>query len=207
MPDPAAAPATPTQLNLDPAAGGAKADPTPTAAPAAGGEPQPGSDAPEPAKPAVPEKYDLKLPEGSPLDPSRMEEIAALAKERGLSNEAAQELLNGEHAALDKYVSKQTEALVQKDQAWVAQLQADPDFGRDKFAENVEHAKRFLQKFGDPELMEQLEKSRLGNFPPLVKALSRAGRAMAPDQIVNASSSGGEKKSLEARLYADDANK
>ena len=57
------------------------------------------------------------------------------------------------------------------------------------------------------ELLEQLEKSRLGNFPPLVKALSRAGRAMAQDQIVNASSSGGEKKSLEARLYADDANK
>lgn len=195
---PAAAPATPTATPTTPEP---KTPVTPTAAPADGVTPK--VEPVEPVKPTVPEKYDLKLPEGSPLDPSRVEKIAALAKERGLSNEAAQELLNGEHEVLDTYVKTQTDALTKKDEAWVASLQADPDFGRDKFAENVENAKRFLQKFGDAELMEQLDKSRLGNFPPLVKAFSRAGRMMASDTLVLPEGPASGKKPIEDRIYGD----
>ena len=45
-----------------------------------------------PASPAkiVPEKYDLKIPDGALITPADVERIATFAKERGLSNEEAQ---------------------------------------------------------------------------------------------------------------------
>ena len=46
-----------------------------------------------PAAKVAPEKYDLKLPEGSKLDAKHIEKIAADAKARGLSQEDAQALL------------------------------------------------------------------------------------------------------------------
>jgi hypothetical protein len=45
----------------------------------------------------VPEKYDLKLPEASLLDASHVEKLTAFAKERGLSNDEAQALLEREN--------------------------------------------------------------------------------------------------------------
>jgi hypothetical protein len=194
---PAAAPATPAN---EPAAAAPAAPATPAAAPAAAVTPK--AEPVEPAKPAAPEKYDLKLPEGSPLDPSRVEKIAALAKEQGLSNEAAQALLDSEHKVITEHTEAQLDVLVKKDEAWVAALQADPDFGRDKFGENVEHAKRFLDKFGDAELKAQLDQSRLGNFPPLVKAFARAGRLIAADHLVLPDGPAVKKLSLEERIYA-----
>lgn len=157
----------------------------------------------EAAKPAAPATYDLKLPDGSPLDPSRVERIVSLAKERGLSNEAAQELLNGEHEGVSAFMEHQQAMMAKKDEAWIEELKSDPDFGRDKFDENLELAKRALDHFGDAELKQELNKTRLGNYPRLVKMFNRIGRAMASDKLILPSSSGSEKKSLEDRLYPD----
>src|SRR3990172_2365452 len=41
-----------------------------------------------------PEKYEIKLPEGSLLDASEIERTVTLAKEQGLSNKTAQALLD-----------------------------------------------------------------------------------------------------------------
>src|SRR5688572_20896218 len=60
-------------------------------------------EAPKEQKPVVPEKYDLKLPEGSLLEAAQMEKISAYAKEKGLSNEQAQELLERENDAVSGY--------------------------------------------------------------------------------------------------------
>lgn len=49
--------------------------------------------APE-SKPVAPETYDLKLPEGSLLSAEAVQEVEALAREAGLSNEHAQKLLD-----------------------------------------------------------------------------------------------------------------
>lgn len=196
----AAAPATPNATTPPPAAPGAAAQAAPPApAQAEGGAPP--APAPAPAAPVVPEKYDLKLPDGSPLDPSRVEKIAALAKERGLSNEAAQELLTGEHELLAEHVEKQKANLVSQAEAWKAQLAQDPEIGGEKLAENVELAKRVINKYGDDQLKKALDDTGLGNYPGLVKLFTKIGREMAPDKLVITDNSGGEKKSIEERLY------
>ena len=47
-----------------------------------------------PEAPAVPEKYDFKAPEGQTLDPAVIEKATPIFKELGLSNDAAQKLVD-----------------------------------------------------------------------------------------------------------------
>ena len=147
-------------------------------------------------KPVVPEKYDIKLPDGSLLDPARVEKIAALAKERGLSNEDAQGLLNSEHEAIASFVSTQQKAMEERSQQWMTVVQNDNEMGGEAFKANVEHAKRAVERFGSPELKSALDNTGLGNHPELVRAFMRIGKAMAEDKFVHGggATSAGESK-------------
>lgn len=176
-PGDAGAPATPpTPAPAADAAGSAQAGAPAPAASAAGA-----SEAP---KPAAPEKYELKLPEGSALDPARLEGIVAYAKARGLSQEAAQELLQREHEAVDSY-SKGRQALYdQQRTTWAEAVKADAEIGGDTMAQNVELAKRVLTRYGSESLVKTLDDTGLGNHPELVRVFARIGKQMSEDQLV-----------------------
>src|SRR3972149_1235780 len=89
-------------------AAGEPAKETPAATPAAEGAPSPAvaaaaaptEEKPVAEKPVVPQKYELKLPEGSQLDQARIDSLSAYAKEKGLSNEQAQAILDRESDAV-----------------------------------------------------------------------------------------------------------
>lgn len=166
-----------------------------TPAPAAGAAPDTtltGTGAPPvvpPAKasetpPAAPETYSLKLPEGSRLDPSRVESIASLAKERGLSNEAAQEILTREHEAVQQYASAQETVLEKEKERWLTDLRADKEIGGDHLNKKVEQASRVVKKFGTPEFNKALNDTGLGNHPELVRVFARIADAMGEDNLV-----------------------
>ena len=117
---PVAPPAAPAAEVKPPAAPPATPVTMPPGAPGGAGgtilggkaeEPKPGETKPaDPAaaktepkkeeKPAVPEKYDLKAPEGSLLAEPMLEKIAAFARERGFSQEQAQAMVEHESASL-----------------------------------------------------------------------------------------------------------
>lgn len=141
------------------------------------------------AKP--PEKYDLKLPDGTPLDSSEIEKTADYARERGLSNDAAQELLRRDHEAVMGYIDRAKEQVAQ----WASQAQADKEIGGDAFAGNVETAKRFFDRFGSPALKKALNDTGLGNHPELIRLGLKAGKAMADDSFVKGGGSPETKKS------------
>lgn len=133
----------------------------------------------------VPEKYDLKLPEKSHLQASDVDKIAVYAKERGLSNEQAQEILNRENEAVGKFIESERsriEELTQKE--WVSQIKADKEIGGDGFAKNIEMAKRVVTKFADQKLIDELEATGFGNHPELVRMLVRVGKQMSEDSLV-----------------------
>lgn len=194
MPDPTPA----AQPSSEAAPGGQTTPPAPAAPTGDAGKPagdQPASTpASKPTEETKPEPkpgetpgdkpLELKLPENSPLDPARVDAIAALAKERGLSQEAAQEILNSESAAVASYVEKQEAVLAQRKAEWVEELKKDPNIGGEKFAENAELSKRVLATFGDDDLSKALIDTGLGNYPPLVRFMNKVGRAMAEDRLV-----------------------
>lgn len=172
-----------------------------TAAPKEGQSSQPAPTAP-PAK-VVPEKYELKLPEGSQLGTSAIEKISAYAKQNGLSNKEAQSLLDEQSNAVKSFSEQQRtqhETLVEN---WRKEVEADTEIGGENFKQNVELASRVVKKFGDEQLIKDLNETGYGNYPPLVKLLHRIGKAMAPDQLVVPSGNPppGQGKSRAERMY------
>lgn len=152
-------------------------------------------------KPVVPAKYELKLPEGSPMDPARLEKIAAYAKERGFSQEQAQELLTREHDAVAQYVEGQNKGLKAKQETWTKTAAEDPEIGGEAFVQNAELAKRVLNRFGSESLIKALDDSQLGNHPELVRTFVRIGKLMSNDQLEVTAVGGDSPKALEDIFY------
>ena len=155
-------------------------------------------------EPAKPVEIKLTMPEGTLLDSKRVDEVLALAKEKGLDQAAAQGLIDTEHAALTKYHEAQLgnhKNLIEKE--WPNQLKADKEFGGEKFVETVEYAKRGLEWLGVPDLNKALDESGYGNFPPLLKALSILGRKINGGQTVLGNSSVTEEKSAADLFYGE----
>ena len=152
----------------------------------------------------VPEKYELKVPEKSQLQESDLERIAKYAKERGLSNDQAQEIVKVEHEAIGNFVKSETDRLNQLSQKdWVEAAKNDKEIGGEDYSKNVELAKRVVEKFADEKLIDELEVTGFGNHPELVRLFVRVGKHMAEDTLVRPGVTAGGKKSMEEVFYGN----
>lgn len=180
-PAPAAAPAN--------AAPGTAASVTnePKAAPAAAAvvtEPkkdaaaEPGAPKTEPAKvqPEV-KKEDLKLPDGSLLDPKNVDEILALSKEKGWTKETAQAILERESKLLSSHAEGEKAKLTQIQNSWTEAARTDVEIGGERFAENLECANRVFKTFGNDGVKSILDSTKAGNHPDIIRMFNRIGRA------------------------------
>ena len=198
----AAAPAKPADkpAPAKPAAP-AKAPAADKAAPAPNKEAKP-ADKQAPAAPAAaPEKYELALPEDSKLQADDVDKIESFAKEHGLSQDAAQALLEHESAIAAARDQAQLDHLKAQSEAWREEVLNDKEMGGEKAAENIELAHRFAKTYWDDDFIAELDKTGLGNHPGLMKGFYRAGKAMAPDKIRGSGQPGAKKKSTEEVLY------
>lgn len=154
----------------------------------------------EPAKPVVPEAYDLKLSEGSHLKPEHVEQIATIAKSKGLTQEQAELLLMREESAVKGYHETQQSSYQKEVENWKAQSLAHPEFGGEKFAANVELARRAVMKFGGEPLAQYLDKTGTGNHPDVIKTFWLIGKAMDDGQMVSGGTAQGQVP-IEDRFY------
>lgn len=160
----------------------------------------------EPVK-VVPEKYELKLSDDSILSADEVDKISTYAKEKGLSNEEAQELLNLKDNAVKSYHESQKQLLEQKQSEWLEATKADKEIGGDKLNESVELAKRVITKYGSDSFVNMLEETGFGNHPEVVRVFSKIGRLMANDKYVMPGSNAGGAKSYEDIFYGNNNNK
>lgn len=205
------------EIVTPPAPAPAKAEVTPTpdaAAQAAAaalaakpGEPvKPAEVITPPVKPVVPEKYDLKLPEGSQLQADQVEKIATFAKERGLSNDQAQAVLQRDHEAQVSFMEankpggKDWETRVSN---WEKAALADKEIGGSEEAlkANAEHGRRVLQKFFPETVSKYLVDSGFGSHPDVIRGLSKLGKMMADDTLVLPGGGAGNKQPIENIFY------
>lgn len=158
--------------------------------------------APDAKPPVVPDKYDLKLPDGSLLHASHVEKIATDAKALGLSQEQAQGMLNRESQLRASYVEAAQEELNQKSEAWVEEIRADKELGGAEFERTAEMSKRFIDRFADAETKQTLNDTKLGNHPGLVRMIARAAKLMSEDtMVIPGAQVGVQKKSAADILY------
>lgn len=192
----------PTTLATEPA----KADAV-KGAPEAKVEPEKETKPASEQKPVVPEKYDLKLPKDSPMNAAQVEKLSSYAKEKGLSNEQAQSLLDRESEAVSGYASEQAEKQSQFMASLAEQAKNDKEIGGESFKKNVELASRVVTRFGTPEFKKELDRSGLGNHPELIRVFKRVGEAMSEDQLIIPGAQSHGKKSTASILYPDSPKK
>lgn len=141
-------------------------------------------------QPNVVNKDDLKLPEGSLLSPQAVEAILALAKEKNLSKEQAQVVLDRESNAVKSYVEGEKAKLTQMQDQWYEQTKADKELGGEAYDANVELGHRVFKKFVPAPLEQILKDSGMHEHPEVVRFFVRLGKAMAPDQLVMPNAAG-----------------
>lgn len=153
-------------------------------APATEQEPQAEAKAPAEAKPVVPEKYEFTAPDGREFDGETIAAYSEVARELGLSQEAAQKLLD----RMGPQMAQRQEAQIQAVRnEWTKAATSDKEFGGEKLSENLSVAKKALDAFGTPELRDLLNTSGLGNHPEVIRLFFRAGKAISEDRFVGGS--------------------
>lgn len=183
--------AQPTATTTPPAA---EAQPKVEATPAKEGEGQTNQADPVKETPAQDKPLELKLPDGSRLEQNAIEEITKLAKEKGWTQEQAQEFLNGKHEAVEGFFANQQNKLSElNDKTWKEELVADADVGGARFEESgVLAHKAAVQWFGQ-EFADLLKTNKLNHHPQLFRGLVKIAKAGRSDEFVIADRSAGTK--------------
>lgn len=188
---PAAAPSGDQGQQASPAPGEAQGQPgQPAAAPS-------GTQAPAQA---APERYELRLPDRSPLDQADLDAVVVRARKAGLTNAEAQATVDDLHQTLTTQM-----------QTFRTELEGDSELGGAQLEATQLQAKRFMDRFlpeSEPDgrrLREAINKSGYGNWAPLVRMLARAGKAMGEDQGTGAAQAGHQptRRSQADRLFGD----
>jgi hypothetical protein len=160
----------------------------------------------EPEKKEEASKYELKLPEGSPLAAEDLERIATFAKEHGLSDKAAQAVVDRESKLLTEHADSQKKVFESETADWEKRSKEDKEFGGDNLKSNTELAKRVIQRYGSEALVKGLEATRFGNHPELIRMLVRIGKAMTDDQLVQPGKGSAAKKEMADIFYGGSQN-
>lgn len=133
----------------------------------------------------VPEEYaDFTMPDGVTIDAEVGGEFKTLAKELGLNQAKAQQVMDLGAKLVQKADAQRAEAMATEVSKWAEASQSDKEFGGDKLAENLAGAKKALTEFGSPELKTMLNESGLGNHPEVIRLLYRVSKAISEDSVV-----------------------
>lgn len=156
----------------------------------------------------------LKLPDGSLLTPEDIERLTTYAKEKGLSQEAAQELLDRDHNTVKSFHEVQKKQLDDMKKIWVKEIQDDPVYGGKDAKKNQEIAKRGMKYIGKQigksnELEQILNLTGLGENPVFIRMFHHIGKVIANDTFVHSKqpASGDENQPRYRKYYPDIDNK
>lgn len=130
----------------------------------------------------VPEKYEFSLPEDQVMSEALTGAFSEVARDLGLSQEKAQEVLS----KLAPHAAQENQAALEKaNRQWVEASKRDEEFGGERLTECLSIANKAVKMYGTPQLIKMLDVSGLGNHPEFIRFFYRAGKALVEDGIVN----------------------
>lgn len=152
--------------------------------------------------------YDLKAPENALFDNTHLEQFKGLAKELGLTPEAAQKLVERDNQLLSGFVDKRKEEWGQQTTQWAEQVKADKELGGENFSATVTSARAALDRFASPAFKQMLNETGYGNHPELVRLFSNIGKAMREDsRMAQAGAPPAKEKTMAEIFYPNMAKK
>lgn len=135
----------------------------------------------------APEEYaDFTAPEGVQLDDEVLGEFKTLGKELNLSQDQAQKVADLGVKLSQKWASDQAESVQALRKDWLDTTKGDKEIGGDNLPQTLSAAKRALDAFGSPALIELFNQTGLGDHPELVRFAAKAGQAISEDKLVSA---------------------
>lgn len=144
-------------------------------APKHGNEPEKKPDGEKPPERVVPEKYELKLGEGSYLHPEALKRLETYAKSEKLTQEEAMDLVKIQEADVSA-------AIADRKQQLLTEAMSDKEIGGEHLKENVMLAKRFLDKHGSEELRKEFDRYGHGNHKEMIRLFSKLERQFGNDK-------------------------
>lgn len=142
----------------------------------------------------------LEVPEGYEVN---FDEYKDRFKELGLNQEQVQAILEmGAEQSQKNFDADQTIYDQVQDDLQKASRE-DAEIGGQQFDANLATAKKALDAFGSPELMEYLRITGAGNHPEVIRAFVRVGKAISEDGLVSPDGGygAGAPKSREEVMY------
>ena len=139
-----------------------------------------------PKKVEVPEKYEVKLPEGVELDTATLDLFSPIFKELGITNEGAQKLVDAYVPLIQSTVDKQRKESQNDFKTIVSGWHADTmkELGPNA-KQDLAACGKVLNKFGSKELREMMQETGVGNHKELVKFMARIGKTISEDAVVD----------------------
>lgn len=159
--------------------------------------------------PVIPEKYELKLPEGVLIDEGMMKEFTAFGKDMKWTNEIAQKAADLHLKAISAFASKQDAEFETRVQDWSKELQNDKDIGGAKIDESMKQARRTWAMAKDipgvnmERLTKDMQISGMITHPDIVRIFHYFGQFVGEDNkfIRGGNTSDGGEKDAATILY------
>lgn len=149
----------------------------------------------KPVEKVIPEKYELKAPEGMTIDNGMLEGLTPVFKEIGITQEQAQKLADVYAPMLKKQAeSYRQESIKEFDkitESW--KQETIKELGAD-YEKKLAPAAKLIDKSGfGKDIREMMSETRVGNHPVMVRFLTWLGSKISEDSFVepNKQSTGG----------------
>jgi len=148
------------------------------------------------------EEYELEIPHEEGVDISLYRDATkALAKDLGLSKEAAQKVIERD-LAMKVEGERRIHALIEEQkESWANETRADKEIGGQNLERSLGDARAVLDRFGTPAFTKQINESGYGNNAELIRLLSRVGKAMREDGFVQAQGPARDSKKIADLMY------
>lgn len=158
----------------------------------------------QPSESVVPEKYDIKVPEGMSMDTEALERFTPVAKELKLSNDQAQKLADLYAERQEATFKAQREAYAKTVEGWIKEVKADKEIGGTNLPVTQATCKKALSVY-DPggEFMKLMDESGFGNHPAVLRFVNRVGKSVREDQGVQAKSLAPKERDINKILYGE----
>lgn len=163
---------------------------------------QPATEGEQPKAEGPPEEYaDFSTPEGIELDAAVLGDFRAVARELGLSQEAAQRVVDLGSQLTAKAAEQQASQFEAWKQECVQLLAKDPELGGANLTRTQADMARGRDQFGSPAFVQLLDDFGLSNHPEVVRFLAKVGKEVADDNVVNAGGDNTPAQTAAQRLF------
>jgi hypothetical protein len=118
------------------------------------------------------------------LNEAQVAEVTSYAKEKGLTNDQAQSVLDRDSAVVAGILKEQATKFDAEVEGWKTAVHTDSELGGKHLNESVLLSKTVLEKFGSKALRDELNATGFGNHPELMRLLVRIGKASEAAKLV-----------------------